>query len=517
MTQYFKGNIINVNKLPDYNYSLNIIGTNPHCKARYDLLDNTSHKALLYYRKYSSNELKKLADLFKRIITFNEEKGEKEELDKTMIDLFYQSTDNVLGISVIYERIYDENGNMYGKELITGVVFPINMQYSSFDVSYSLKKMENVYYDINNSKGYYLKEANIKKLNDYCYYLIDFNGNKYGISYDQYKKLKFMDHYDSEYVCFDDKCHEMVFCDTPLSFNVCLSPNMTFLSNQRVEYVIGSSMIANELEVQEYISRFNNGFGKKKRKRDFKDIINNMFLSNYLGEINFVSNNDIIKERVSESTITKEMQELEFLLLKLKSVSIDDYNLLNKEYLEILNQDDSLLHLNTLSINSIILLQNRAELAFLCHGGQSRRILKYLEDQVNIYLDNYNEGIIEKTRITLDDLDKLSNYFLNSKNSYTIKEQNEILRCLSLLYLFEIYENKDILNTLDLKNSYVADNIKRILVVIGVLHDVGIIKEIPNSLYDISDLDEFLDFIKKIEFNDILETKGNELIKKIQQ
>ena len=515
--QYFKGNIINVNKLPDYNYSLNIIKMKPDFKLRYDLLDNTSHKALLYYRKYSSNDLKRLADLLKRIITFNEEKGEKEELDKTMANLFHQTPDNVLGISVIYERVYDENGNMYGKELITGAIFPINMQYSSFDVCYSLKEMENVYYDIDNNKGYYLKEASIKKINDYCYYLIDFDGNKHGISYEQYKKLKFMDNYDTEYVHFDDKCHMFAFCDTPLSFNICLRPNMTFLSNQRIEYVIGSSMIANELEMQEYVGRFNTGFGKKKRKKDFEDIINNMFLSNYLGEINFVSNSDIVKERVSESTITKEMQELEYLLLKLKSVSIDDYNLLNKEYLEILNQDDSLLHLNALSINSIISLQNRAKLTFLCHGGQSKMVLKYLEDQVNSYLDNYNAGMGEKTRITLDDLDKLSNYFLNSKNSYTIKEQNEILRCLSLLYLFEIYENKNVLNTMDLRNSYVADNIKRILVVIGVLHDLGIIKEIPNGLYDINDLEDFLEFVKRIEFNEVLETKGNELIKKIQQ
>ena len=515
MKKYFRGNIINVNKLPDYNYYINIIKVIPEYKESYYILDNTSHKALLYFRKYSGTNLKKLSELLKRIISFNEEKDEKEKLDKEMVNIFSPLPDNIDGQQIIYEKLYDENGNIYGKELITGAIFPINLKYSSFDVNYSLVSMERVYYEKDVEKGYYLKEASVKRIDKDPYYLLDFSGNQYGINYSKYNDLKYM--WDSfiTNVYFNDKCHELLVCNEPLSFNICLIPKMTFSSNQRIDYAINTIQIANELEIKEYLSRFDTGFGKKKRKREFENKINNYAFSNYLGEIHFVSNS-IIKERVNESVITKEMQELEFLLFKLKSVSNDDYDILNKEYLELLNQN-GLLHVNTLSLNSIISLQNKVNLAFICHGGNSKRIISYLEEQVNAYLESYNDGMIEKTKITIKDLDRISSYFLSSKNSYTIKEQNEILRCLSLLYFFEIYENKTILNSNDLKNSYIADNIKRILVIIGILQDEGIIKHVPSNLYNIDDLDEFLDFINKIEFSDFIEEKGNVLIKKMQQ
>ena len=47
-------------------------------------------------------------------------------------------------------------------------------------------------------------------------------------------------------------------------------------------------------------------------------------------------------------------------------------------------------------------------------------------------------------------------------------------------------------------------------------YDLNIIKNILNSSYDINDLDEFLEFIKQIDFNGILKEDGQKLIKKIQ-
>ena len=80
-----------------------------------------------------------------------------------------------------------------------------------------------------------------------------------------------------------------------------------------------------------------------------------------------------------------------------------------------------------------------------------------------------------------------------------------------------MYENKDILNSNDLNNSYISNNIKRILVIIDVLHEEGIIECIPNSIYDINDVEELLEFIKKIKFSDSIDKTGELLIKRIQQ
>lgn len=515
MTKYFKGNIINVNNLPDYKYSLNIIKTRPDCQEHYYLLDNTSHQFLLYFKKYSGSELKKLVKLLRDIITFNNNENEKQELDKKVISLFSETPNNVSGYPIIFEKLYDEDGNEYGKELLSGSVFPINNKFSSYDVNYSLRNPdEKIYYEADTEKGYTLKKEYMGA-QGYYYYFVDFDGNAIKILKDDYYTIKNMWTGEKKEVYFNNKFHNFVVCDEPFYFNICLIPKIIFPSNQRVDYCLSGEKIASELEVNNYLNKFSYGFRKKRNRLEYEGKINYFASSNYLGEVNFVSGN-IVNNRVSEGALTHEMQELEFLLFRLKSVSPEDYDILNKEYLKILNQNDNELHIHTLSLNSIIALQNRANLAYMCHGGNSKSIIAYLESQVDLYLENYNDGEIEKTKLTLSDLDKLSSNFLNSKNSYTIKEQNAILRCLSLLYFFEIHENKDILNSNDLKNSYVADNIKRILVIIGVLHDCGVIKDIPNSLYDISNLDEFLDFIKEIKLSDLINETGNQLIKKMQ-
>ena len=510
MTKYYKGNIINIKELPKYNYSLNIARIIPRYEESYRLLGNTSHNAFLYYKKYSSRDLKKLVGLMERIMSYDVIDEEKKELDNTMIKIFNPVFDNsVSGYPIIYEKLYDQEGNQYGKELITGSIFPIKNKYSNFDVSYSSIKMQKVYYDLDNNMGYIFSSK------DMYDYLIDFEGNKY-IIYDG-EKIRYLWQADVKEIFFDSKNHNMTVCDNPYSFNICISSKIIFPKSQRVEYLLGGEILANELEVNNYINRFETGFYRRKRKRQYEDKIKNYALSNYLGDINFVLNEDIVKNRVSESNITKEMQELEFLLYKLKSVSKDDYELLYKEYNELLNQNEDELHLNSLSINSIVLLQNKASLAFMCHGGNSKQIIAYLENQVNNYLVNYNNGSLDKTEISIKDLDRLSEYFLNGKNSYTIKEQNEILRCLSLLYFFEIYENRNVLNSNDLSNSYIADNIKRILVIIDILHEEGIIKSVPNSLYMIKSSDELLEFIQGIELNDLINEEALTLIKKMQQ
>lgn len=514
MSKYFKGNIINVNNLPDFNYDLNIVKLIPNYEESYHLLNNTSDNAFRYYKDYSSKDLKKLVELIRNIITKNYSLLEKQELDETMKNIFSPKIDNNFGDEIFYEKIYDENGNAYGKELITGVIFPINLNFSSFDVNYSEHFLEKVYYDFDKKQGYYLRSS----FDDhgYNYFLLDFNWKSHNITGSSYSELDDMSQLTTKEIFVDSDYHKIAVCDIPISFEVCLSPKMTFSPGQRIEYVIGSETIANELEVNNYVSKFENGLGRKRRKKKYEVNMNNLALSNYLGEINFTSN-AMIKERINESALTKEMKELEFLLLKLKSVSKEDYEKLNSEYLELLNQNNDDLHVNTLSLSSIISLQDRAELAFVYHGGDAKKIITYLESHVNEYINNYKDGFKEKNKLTVNNIDRLCEYFLNNKNSFTIKEQNEILRCLSLLYFFEIYENKDKLTSHDLENSYVVDNIKRVLVVIGVLHDEGIIMEIPNNIYDINNLDGFLDYIRKIKLNDTYSDNGISLIKKIQQ
>lgn len=518
MTQYYKGSIINNSNLPQYGFNLNIIETNIKYKHSYYVLDNSSHESCLYFRKKSSSDLKNLVELLDKTLAFKINDDEKNILDKEIINAFQDSCLIKSGYPIVYEKIYDQNGFVYGKEIITGAIFPINLKYSSFIVDYKETSLDKVYYNLDNNKGYTIKQE-YNNHGGFNYFIVDFFGNEYRISHDDYCELDCLWDSWEKNVYFDHKCYTFVMCKRPVSYNITLIPKIFFPPNQKVDFLIGNECIASELEVKEYMNRFEKGFGKQLRKKKIEKIINDMSLSNNLGDITLISNNTT-KEKTNESNITKEMQELEFLLFKLKSISKEDYDTLNQEYLEILNQDENGLHLKSLSINTIISLQNRAKLYYICKGGKVQQIIEYLKDEVGNYLENYRNDSKEKTELSLNDLDKLCDYFLNSKDSYPFKEQNEVLRCISLLYFFEILENKDIITANDLDRSYASNNIKRILVIIDCLYDVGIIKGIPTNIYDINNSNELLDFIKKIDFADKTDFSiidGPSLIKKLQQ
>ena len=507
MEKFYKGDIISTHSFDDYTYYIKLAKINPDHKEVYHILGTSSPKAYAYFNKYTSDNLKKLQTLINNIITFDATDEEKQDLDKFMKSLFHPTTENRHGFPIYYSKLYDEDGNEYGKEIITGSIFPIRTKYSDFDVSYSSEVINKVYYDIDNKQGYTL---------DGSHFIDSKKGWHQLTSHNLSEAINLLSPHTS-YIYFDNVIHNMTVCEQPVAFKIRLTPKMIFSPNQRVDYVIGGDDIANEREVNSYIEAYCGGLFKKRNMKSYERRMKEYELSNYLGDITFTDNNVMAKELVDESNMTKEMQELEFILYKLKSVSPEDYERLNKEYREILEPDDSQLKINMLSINSIVSLQNRAKLAYACHGGDSKNIISHLETQIDSYLNSYNNSLVEKTEVTISDLDKLSEYFLNSKNSYSIKEQNEILRCISLLYFFEMYENKDTLEIKDLENSYIINNIKRILVVIDVLRDEGIIKNVPNSLFDISNIEELLEFIKKIEISDSIETKGESLIKRIQQ
>ena len=514
MAQYFKGKVINTMKLPNLEYVLNIAVVKPsYKKTLYYVLDNTSHKACLNFRNYSNNDLKETIDTLNKIIYCNISSKEKEEFDNKMIDIFKGTSNAISGKEIIYEKVFDKDGNSYGKEIITGLLFPINCKYYSYDINYSFNELEPIVFDMEHKKAYRIDDRFEDTL-----FAINSN-DRYEISHNDYISVKYLYKNDTVSLRVNDEYAEIASCPKPLSYKIILEPKMLFSKEKRVDYAIATEQIASELEVYNYVHQFDYGFGRKKHRKEYENIIRKLSLSNYLGEINIVPKNNYIKEKVSESNITSEMQELEFILHKLKNVSEKDYEEINKEYIELLNQNDAELHITSLSIRSIILLQNKAKLSFMCHGGEIQKIIDFLEKEANNYLENYKTGSNIKTELSISDLDKLCEYFLNSKNNYSVKEQNEILRLISLLYFFEIYENIDVLTIDDFKNSYASTNIKRIIVIIDILYEYGLIKSIPNSLYDVNNLEMFMDYIKKIEFTDkdsIVSKNGKDLIKKIQ-
>ena len=453
---YYKGKIIETKDFYAKLYKLVINDYGPEVAyglivSNYSINDSTS-KVLLDYFKYTKDSL---TELTKDLDTINSSyitKELKDKYDKLFIDIIKPNANDEHGQEIIYEKIYDDDGNAYAKELITGTLIPINNKFTDYSVSY---KRDEKHYT-------YSKE---------------------------------------------------------IIYEIWIKPEMKFPSDKRIDFVVANEELANEIEVDKYKRCTKKRFFHRKNI----DIESIKFVgkSNYLGDnISFTTEKEkVFRERLKEGEISKELQELGFLLSRLKSVSEDDFNVINEEYKAFLKHKPDELNIDGLPMKTIIDLQNKAKRAYYCNSGDCKHVIEHLDKQVNIYLNNYINDSQVKTELSISDLDNITEYILSNKNNYTFQDQNDILNHIALLYFFELYENKDNLSIDDLSNSYANDNIKRIIIGISVLYEEKIIKDLPGMLYEISTIDELLNAIKKIEFNsrEEVKEKANQFIKRIQQ
>ena len=108
----------------------------------------------------------------------------------------------------------------------------------------------------------------------------------------------------------------------------------------------------------------------------------------------------------------------------------------------------------------------------------------------------------EKTNITLDDLDKLMELFLKTKDSYSIIEQRKILRNFASVYALEVKENESEITIERLQDSYFEDLKKSILIFIDALIENGFVKS--NMMIELSNEEttkEILNLLRSLEFN----------------
>ena len=149
----------------------------------------------------------------------------------------------------------------------------------------------------------------------------------------------------------------------------------------------------------------------------------------------------------------------------------------------------------------------------MCSGSSPKEIIDFLKNRITQIINNYKNGI--KNTVNLKEMDSITHKII-SNSKIDPQDLNDILKYISVLYFFILYDNVDYLNLDDLNNSYVMDNIKRLIVIISILKDSNIIKNMDNNLFDIENISELMNFIKSIELNTLGEDKANELIKKIQ-
>ena len=267
------------------------------------------------------------------------------------------------------------------------------------------------------------------------------------------------------------------------------------------------SDVADQNELTIYQNRFTKGIGKKIREQKFSNRITEFYYKNvFNSEMTPQQNNEVSKQKQSLGTTI--MENIEYLLNKLKNVDIDKYNEYNKTYQDALNNQE-------ITFRELTPLEGELEFYLMTGKRNSDNLVTYLENTKINYLEHILNNTKLSPELTIKDIDKYEELFLKVKNKYPLGIQRKALKDLAFIYLMKIYLTIDDISEEELKNSYFVDNLKTILIIIESLRDLSIIKN--NIIVDLDNdinLNNLLNIIRKIEFNKSKE-KVTTLIRKI--
>lgn len=397
-------------------------------------IDSKSQKILTNYLKSLSN----------RITEFETFQIDDEEIIK-ILNKEYSNTqhyyiDNSAYEEIIYERVEDQDGNIYAKELLTGSLFPIECDGAVETKVYTVKRL------VTNGS-----------IVDYCDLTIssDSNHNNYA----------------------------------------------------RIEKIVTDYKIASPNDVKNYKTQFDSGFRHQKAKEKFLRKIREDSMSNTLdSEVEVYPIKPKKKEkrkRESQNITTKCMENIEYLIQKLKKVNLAKAKEFSEEYDQALNIED-IMQNKMVSEAALIALEAKLEFELMFAKGENTSLTDKLEELRKEYLLHFVSETQEKTSITLDDLDKLMELFLKTKDSYSILEQRKILRNFASVYALEVKENESEVTVERLQDSYFEDLKKSILLFINALVESGYVKDnIITELTDTENTEEILNLIKNLEFKKI--------------
>ena len=497
MTKYYKGYLFEKDTLKKFDFDLSF-------RAYGEILSCTDDEMLKLYQELDYKSRKLLEEYFNKPLK-NDRENQSQIYDiltnkvftckKYQNDLAYQNCGEV-----IYEMIEDENHDLYGKEILTGAIFPIA---KTFQKKYEESITQEKYAVLDSSTSY---EKDIGK----CY-IMDENGYYCNSGKGYYIKDE-GDKWHWLYQCFSDTFIGGVKKGDAVKTHLVLSYEILFSNLLRGEVYIENNCAANQTEIEEY--KVKNSklertklFGKK--ESTFLNRINRLAnLNVFKGDIVPITREINERKREQLDDLTKLMEEIELLLLKLKNYNMELYNMYLNEYNKMIEDDSKSLKNITINKGYLEGLKAKILLSFSFNHEDGMNILEYLDNLKKKYLLNLFDGGEEKTKVSIEDLDKMTELFLKMQNEYSIVNKRKIMRNIALLYLFELYENKDNLDNLDLENSYLNDNLVSVLICLNTLKELDLIEsDVLINLNSDIQLEDVIYIVKNITFKKISQEK----------
>ncbi len=494
MTKYYKGKLFNKNAINTT--STNILVANNMIAYLNDNRFNGKFKSL------TDEERKIIDEFFSNLENSNIEIDNNLKIILKKILPEFNICNNTLDI--IYELIEDEDGNYYGKELITGNIFPIAFN-KDIVINYPIdnSKME-VYTDF--SRNMIINTQNNLKRNDSFYdqfkrefiYNKLFDENNYQLI--EYSEKAIAKNKHIRTVGYFKKVNGTLF-------KVYNTYNIIFSNLERGEYYIENDTIANNIEINKYQRKYKDSFMNQKRKK-FIDYLNDCANKN-------VYKKEIIpkkeeKELLEKDDLTKIMERISCHLLRLKDYSEPCYNKYNNIFNELIQQDENQLKI-PITKTGLESLEAAIMMCFKFDKKSGNNILSYLEYKKMEYFDNlFNNN--KNTSLSINDIDKIMELYLKMQKEFEISKRRVITLNISLLYLLELIINKEEIDMINLSKSYFKDNTLSILFWIYTLSKNNIIK--TDMILDLAfdyELNDVINIIRNIEVKE----KDMEKVKKI--
>lgn len=503
MTKYYKGKVRETN-FNEQSYKLDIVKCKVNGTMKYFLSDRTSKDLYSFFKNYSSDELEKLDQEIYELTTIKADEYKKRQYTNLLSKAFKLNANlnpSSEKLIIYYQKVYDKDGNEYAREYVTNAIIPVNSQYNNYEIEFynpgKYDGEEVIFFDKENGETYYISDG----------YLTDRRGSFLTPSIDTGKLRKLI--FGEETSLQVGKRDVTLTVAKVNYYKFVVFPQMIF-PNLKIQNIVVNETIATPLEIQDFKELISGPRGTR-NKSEYEQQVKKCASSNYLGEDFDYFDVSPTYKRIKEDNVTKAMQDLEYRLSKLKTISKANYALCNEQYQQILSGKV----LNEGICEKILLLQNKVDLVLLCGAGDFNGLFECIKAYIKQYLDNIKTG--NKSFLSIKDLDIIIEGLLSAKKESNYLEINSILKYISLLYFFVMYEKCDSITVSMLENSYASDNIKRIIIAISELKEEKIIKYVPDNLFDISNVYELMDLIKHIEFNEYKDENCNKLIKKIQQ
>lgn len=348
---------------------------------------------------------------------------------------------------IIYEKVSDEEGNIYGREILTGSLFPI-----ASDTSIDVKE-----YEVEKNQAW----------------------------------------------------------SNEIDFTLTITQNFKHRNYARLETILVDNEVASPNEIEEYKTRFDTGFRHEKKKEEFlRRIRENSNTNTLIDEVEvsvIKPKKKEKKQRETQDNTTKVMESIEYLIRKLKKINPEKAKKFNEKYEAALNEED-ILSKRSISLATLISIEASLEFELMFTKGENTTLTGKLEELKKEYLTYFVTDSKAKTKITLDDLDKLMELFLKTKDNYSLIEQRKILRNFASVYMLEVKENESEVTLKRLEESYFEDLKKSIMICIDALIENGFVES--NMIAELSKeetTEEVLNLIRSLEFNKLSKEQVKEL------